>query len=296
MVAGNATGASDAAQKLLAEATAAAGMVTLNAEILAKKTSTSDAAAQKSYGDLSLKIESNLKAAAAEKDPLKRGILLNLDALRAEKAKLDSASGAPAAAPAAAPETPAPAGSAPSAQAPGETPTPAPAPAEPQAQTPPAEEPEPELSMANFGPWLKYQVNSLKKSLNDTVSFFKSLPSMIGGILGIFGIKSALGKPEAAAGAAPEDPKMQQVRKFLIDTYKLTEDEFGKLNGLKLKEFLDMASAPHWMDKTRFIKLKKDLISNKKDSDNTDIPLWEFLADKISGWKEAPAEGSGVTA
>jgi hypothetical protein len=266
MTATNAIGASDAAQKLLAEATAASGMVSLNAEVQAKKSAATDANVQKGYGDLSVRIEADLKAAATEKDPLKRSTLLDLQALQAERSRLETT--------------------------PATTPAAAAAPAEgaaaPAAATPAAEEPEPEFSMANIGPWLKYQANSLKKTLNDAMGFLKSIPVAIGGLLGIFGIKSAV-------GAATEDPKLQNIKKFLADKYKLTDDEFSKVKEIKLKDFLELGGKPDWMDKDRFEKLKKDLAFNKKDTDDAARPVWKFVSDKESGWKEAPAESTAGT-
>jgi len=282
-MADNATGAGKVAEMLLAEANAAAGIAALDAEIQTKKGESSDATIQKRYTDLSAKIDANLKLAAAEKDSVKRKTLLDLSALQAEKAQIDSAVAAPASTPAATPAGTTAPGGAPAATGGTETPGAAPT----GTASPPAAQtaPEPEFSITNIGPWLNYQVNSLKKSLTDTMSFLKGLPAMIGGLLGIFGVKSALGKTDVKE-KVPTDPKLQKARKFLMDKFGLPDQEVDKTYQLKVKEYLALNTAPAWMDKSRFENLKKALDFNKKDSDNLDVSVWNFVADKMADWKE----------
>jgi len=139
--------------------------------------------------------------------------------------------------------------------------------------------------VANIGPWLNYQVNSIKKNLTDAMSFLKQLPAMLGGLLGIFGVKSALGKPDVK-DMVPTDPKLQKAKRFLMDKFGLPEQEADKTYQLKVKEYLALSSPPAWMDKTRFENLKKALDFNKKDTDNLDVSVWNFVAEKIDSWKE----------
>ena len=275
MMADNASGAGRVAEILLAEANAAAGIAALNAEIQTKKSETTDAAIRKRYTDLSAKIDANLKLAAGEKDSTNRKRLLDLSALQGEKAQIDSAVPAPSSTPA---PTPAATGGT---ETPGATPATGTGTSAEQA----APAAEPEFSVANFGPWLNYQVNSIKKSLTDAMSFLKGLPAMLGGLLGIFGVKSALGNPDVKE-MVPTDPKLQKARKFLMDKFGLPEQEADKTYQLKVKEYLALTSAPAWMDKSRFENLKKALDFNKKDTDNLDVSVWNFVSDKIDSWKE----------
>lgn len=286
MMAVNAIAASDAAQKLLAEANTAAASAVAPAPTVAS-TQTPDPSTITPSPAVAVTAAAGAAGAASAPSPLAAPSGAPAVAPAPTPAPATAPAPAPALAPAPAPEAATP--------APGATPPTVPGTADPasspEAPAAPAEEPEPEFSMATIGPWLKWHVNNFKKTLDDAMGFMKSLPGMLGGILGIFGVKSALGAPSTG----PDDPKMEKVKKLLKEIYKLTADEFTKLKEIKLKDFLEMASEPSWMDKNRFEKLKKDLAFNKKDTDNTDVPLLDFMTDKDADWKEAPPDATSGT-
>jgi len=191
----NAAGASDASQKLLAEVTAATGMLALKTEIQAKSGETTNEAIKKKYTDLFAKIDANLKAAPNEKDPAKRKALFDSASLQAEKSRIDAEA---AAAP--------------------------PAPAAPEGAK--AEEEEPDFTKSPQA-WLQYQINGLKKWWGEIVGF-------LGAILGFFGIKSALipaGAETAAETPKQQEARKFLIEKIKLtddESRKLTPFKLGE--------------------------------------------------------------------
>jgi len=263
----NSSQAADDAQKLADEASAVTGMIALKGEISAKSAETTDEAIKKRYADLSAKIDANLKAIPQENDPSKRQALIDLSALQAEKSRLDASAAAPQ-------------------SASGEQPQPASG-----EQSPPAQE----NSAPDFSndprAWLKYQFAEFKKYIDEVLGFFT-------GILGFFGVKTAFvaatdtsGGKTAAEKVAPD--KLEAASKFLKENFKVSDEEFKKLAEIRLSDFMELNSAPSWMDTERFAKLRKAIVANKTNADNEKMLLLEFIAVKKNNWSvpvtQAPA-------
>jgi|GEM_PF-5460631 len=249
----NPSGAAAAAQRLVEEATAVTGIIALQGEIKTKHSEVTDEPVKKRYTELLAKIDTNLKAMPAERDPAKRKALIDLAILQGEKSGID-------------------------ASVPPPTPT--------DEKTPTPDEPvEPDMMKDPKG-WLTFQVNHFKKYLDEIIGF-------VTGIAGLFGVKSVVGKVGAsAAKSAAEkiDPaKLEIASKFLKEKFKITTDEFKKLAEIQLGDFLKLDTKPDWMDAGRFAAMKTALAANKSPSDSDDTLLTAFVLAKKDNWKE-PAQ------
>jgi hypothetical protein len=246
----NPTGAAEAAQKLADESVAVAGLITLKGEIATKITETADAALKKRYSDLNAKIDANLKAMPAEKDPAKRKTLIDLPVLQGEKAGIDATTGG-------------------------------------SAEAAPQATPEPDM-MKDPGGWIKYQVNEFKKYINEIIGFITGIAGFFGA-KSVAGAAGAA-KPGAPGDAAEnaDAAKKEAASKFLKDKFKVSEDEFKKLLEVKLGDFLKMQTKPDWMDAQRFNALKSAVSANRTASDGDDLLLIDLVLARKENWKDVP--------